>query len=99
EPHRVDEAAVSPARPVTAAIGFEQYDPRLRLEPVQMPRGPHPRVAAPDHEHVGVDRAFGDRQGLYLPRFLEPIAVSGVPHPVGIYAFAPNMWDWHAHRG
>ena len=65
EPHHVAEAAVAPARPLAAALGcLEQDDPRLGLELLQVPGGPHPRVAAADHDDVGVALAGQRRRGL-----------------------------------
>ena len=80
EPHHVAEAAVAAARPVPAAAGLEQDDARLRLERLDVPRRPHPRVAAADHDEVGLALTGQrlcrlDRAGL-----LQPVAVRRVLH-------------------
>ena len=50
-PQRLGEAAVATARPVAADAGLEQHD--AGAAPAQLPRGPHPRVAAAEHDDVG----------------------------------------------
>ena len=80
EPHGVGKAAVPSAGPMPAAIGLQQDHLRLRLQLRELPGRPHPRVAAPDHEHVTAQLSLGGRQRGAVAGLLEPVAVRGVLH-------------------
>ncbi len=70
QPHRLAEAAVAPARPVTADPALEQGHAGPSLE--QLPGRPHAGVAPSNHRHIGRHGAFerGARNrpsGLFQP--------------------------------
>ena len=67
EPHRVAEAAVAPARPVAAAVGLEQDDPRLGLQRLRVPGRPEAGEAAADDEHVGLSSPARTGAGATSP--------------------------------
>src|SRR5262245_29378374 len=62
-PPREGKAAVSPRRPATADVGFDERDRRGRLE-LGNPQGrPEPGVSAADNADVGVD-GLGELRGF-----------------------------------
>ncbi len=79
-PERLHEAAVPPARPVTADSGFEHDHVCLRLELEQMPGGPEAEVAAADDDDVRGRLPCKRRGRLDRPCLLEPPAGRRVPH-------------------
>jgi hypothetical protein len=79
QPHRLAEAAVAPARAVSADIALEQGHRGTRLEHV--PGRPHPCVAAADHHHVGADGPVERRTRLYPSGLVQP------PPPGGVAAY------------
>ena len=65
-----------PLGPSPQTAGLEQHDPRLRLEPLEVPGRPQPRVAAADDDDVGAcarRRAAG--AASTGARLVEPVAV------------------------
>ncbi len=81
EPVAVTEAAVAPARAVPAQIGLQQDDPRVRRLLGEVPRAPHPRVAATDDRDVGGPVTLGRRlrRRHERLRLLQPVPPGGVP--------------------
>ena len=70
------EAAVAPARPLRRRPpASSTHDPRLGLEPLQVPGGPEPGVAAADDDHVGAPLALERGRRLDRPGLVEPVAV------------------------
>ena len=66
-----------PLGPCPQTAGLEQDDPRLRLQPLEVPGGPEAGEAAADDDHVGVDLPRpAPAPGATLARLLQPVAVS-----------------------
>ena len=79
-PERLAEAAVPPARAVSADLGLEQDDVGVRLELEQVPRRPEPEVAATDDDDVRRGVALERARRDDLAGLLEPPPVSRVAH-------------------
>ena len=78
EPKRLAEPAVAAARAVPAHAALEQEDPDARLRIEQVPGRPHPRITAPDHHHVGVERSVQGWAGFGATGLLQPPSRGGV---------------------
>ena len=80
EPHHVAEPPVPPTRPIPTDVALEQHDARLRLQLLDVPGSPHPRVPTANHNDISTPLPHQLRERRNLTSLLQPVAVGSVLH-------------------